>query len=74
MVFDCKIWDMGVSTDDTLHGYGRAEGKSSILLQIEKAYENSDGDLTWLVFSLKDVVAHLAVSNPSRILTIEKVG
>ena len=65
---------MGVSTDDTLLGYGRAEEKRIILRQIEKTYENSDGDLTWLVFSLKDVVAHLAVSNPSRILTIEKVG
>ena len=65
---------MGVSTDDTLLGYGRAEGNRIILRQIEKTYENSDGDLTWLVFSLKDVVAHLAVSNPSRILTIEKVG
>ena len=74
MVFDYKIWDMGVSTDDTLLGYGRAEEKRIILRQIEKTYENSDGDLTWLVFSLKDFVAHLAVSNPSRILTIEKVG
>ena len=74
MVFDYKIWDMGVSTDDTLLGYGRAEERRIILRQIEKTYENSDGDLTWLMFSLKDVVAHLAVSNPSRILTIEKVG
>ena len=44
--------------------------KSDILLQIEKAAETSD--LTCYVFSLEDAVAHLAVTNPSRILTIEK--
>ena len=51
---------------------GRAVQKSGILLQIEKAPETSDGDLTCDVFSLKDAVAHLSVTDPSSILTIEK--
>ena len=59
-------------TDNTLHGSGRAVEKSGILLQIEKAPETSNGHLTCYVFSLEDVVAHLSVTNPSSILTIEK--
>ena len=39
---------------------------------MEKVPEASDGDLTWYLFSLEDAVAPLAVTNPSRILTIEK--
>ena len=46
--------------------------KSGILLQIEKAPEPCGGDLTCYVFSLEDAVAHLSVTNPSGILTIEK--
>ena len=64
--------DTRSSTDNTLHGSGRAVEKSGILLQIEKVAEGSDGDLTCHVFSLEDAVAHLAVSNSSGILTIEK--
>ena len=67
------LWiDKRSSTDNTLHGSGRAVEKSDILLQIEKVAESSAGDLTCHVFSLEDAVAHLAVTNPGRILTIEK--
>ena len=41
------LWiDARSSTDNTLHGSGRAVEKSGILLQIEKATEASNGDLT----------------------------
>ena len=66
------LWiDTRSSIDNTLHGSGRAVDKSGILLQIEKEPETS-GDLTCYVFSLEDAVAHLSVTNPSGILTIEK--
>ena len=58
--------------DNTLHGSGRAVEKSGILLQIEKAPDASNGDLTCYVFSLENAVAHLAVTDPSGILTIKK--
>ena len=51
---------------------GRTVEKSGILLQIEKVPEASNDDLTCYVFSLEDAVAHLSVTNPSGILTIEK--
>ena len=63
--------DTRSSTDNTLHGSGRTVEKSGILLQIEKVQEASD-DLTCYVFSLEDAVAHLSVTDPSGILTIEK--
>ena len=68
------LWiDTRSSIDSTLHGSGRAvEKKKGILLQIEKAPETSGGDLTCYVFSLEDAVAHLSVTDPSGILTIEK--
>ena len=67
------LWlDTRSSTDNTLHGSGRAVQKSGILLQIEKAPEASNGDLTCYVFSIEDAVAHVSVTEPSRILTIEK--
>ena len=67
-----ELWiDTRSSTDNTLHGGGRTVEKSGILLQIEKVPETS-GDLTCYVFSLKDTVAHLSVTDPSSILTIEK--
>ena len=67
------LWiDTRLSTDNTLHGSGRAVEKSGILPQIEKAPEASNGDLTCYVFSLEDAVAHLSVTNPSGILTTEK--
>ena len=48
------LWiDIRSSTDNTLHGSSRAVEKSGILLQIEKAPETSNGDLTCYVFSLK---------------------
>ena len=41
------LWiDTRSSTNNTLHGSGRAVEKSGILLQIEKASETSGGDLT----------------------------
>ena len=67
-VFNNKI----DNADNTLHGSGRAVEKSGILLQIEKAPDVSNGDLTCYVFSLENAVAHLAVTDPSGILTIEK--
>ena len=67
------LWiDTRSSTDNTLHGSGRTVEKSGILLQIEKVPETSNGDLTCHVFSLEDAVAHLSVTDPSGILTIEK--
>ena len=67
------LWiDTRSSTNNTLHGSGRAVEKGGILLQIEKVPETSNGDLTCYVFSLEDAVAHLSVTDPSGILTIEK--
>ena len=67
------LWiDTRSSTDNTLRGSGRAVEKSGILLQIEKAHEASNGDLTCCVFSLDDPVAHLSVTSFSEILTIVK--
>ena len=60
------------STNNTFHGSSRTVEKSGILLQIEKVPETSNGDLTCYVFSLEDAVAHLSVTDPSGILTIEK--
>ena len=67
------LWiDTRSSTNNTLHGSSRAVEKSGILLQIEKAPEASNGDLTCYVFSLEDAVTDLSVTDPSGILTIEK--
>ena len=43
-----------------------------MVLQTEKAYEASGGDLMCYVFSLEDVVAHISVTDPDDILTIGK--
>ena len=64
--------DTPSSTGNTLHGRGRAVEKSGILLQIEKELEASNGNVTCYVFSLEDEVAHLSVTDPNGILTIEK--
>ena len=64
--------DTRSSTNNNLHGSGRAVGKRGILLQIEKALEASNGDLTCYVFSLEDAVAHLCVTDPNGTLNIEK--
>ena len=67
------LWiDARSSTDNTLHGSGRTVEKSGILLQIEKAPEASNGDLTCYAFSLEDPVVHLSVIDISGTLTIEK--
>ena len=67
------LWiDTHLSTDNTLHGSERAVEKTGILLQIEKVPKASNGDLTCFVFSLEDAVAHLSVTDPSSILTIQK--
>ena len=66
------LWiDTHSSTNNPLHGSGRTVEKSGILLQIEEVPEASS-DLTCYVFSLEDAVAHLSITNPSGILTIEK--
>ena len=65
------LWiDTRSRTDNTLHGSDKAAGKSCILLQIEKAPETSDSDLTCHVFSFEDAVANFTVTEPNRILTI----
>ena len=64
--------DTRSSTDNTLHGSGRAVEKSGILLQTEKVVETNNGDLTCYVFSLDNAVALLSVTDRSGILTIEK--
>ena len=67
------VWiDTRSNIDNTLHGSGKAVEKSGILLEFEKVSGTSKGDLTCYVFSLEDAVAHLSVTNPSGILTIEK--
>ena len=67
------LWiDTCSSTDNTLHGSGRTVGTSGTLLQIEETSEAGDGDLMCYVFSLEDALAHLSVTDPSVILTIEK--
>ena len=66
------LWiDTCSSIDKTLHGNSRAVDKS-MGLQIEKASQASGGDLICYVFSLEDAVAHISVTDPSGILTIEK--
>ena len=66
------LWiDTRSSIDNTLHGNGRAVDKGMVL-QIGKASEASGGDLMCYVFSLKDAVAHISVTDPDGILTIEK--
>ena len=68
-----RFWiDTRSSTDNTLDCSGRAVEKSDILLQIEKAPEASNDDLTCYVFSFEDAVGHLSVTDPRGILTIEK--
>ena len=65
------LWiDTRSSTDKTIHGNGRTV--ESILLQIEEGLEASNGDLTCHVFNFEDEVAHISVTNPRGILTIEK--
>ena len=74
-VFNDKfgLWiDTHSNTDNTLHCSNNAVEKSGILLQIEKASEVSNGDLTCYVFSLEDAIAHLSVTILSKILTIQK--
>ena len=63
--------DTRSSTNNTLHSSGRTVEKIGILLQIKKVPEASNGDLTCYVFRFEDAVAHLAVTDPSRVLTIE---
>lgn len=75
-VFKDKIWSMD-RRYTIKHRSCSWKGKGSrrkghMLLQIEKVAETSDGDLTCHVFILEDEVAHVATSDPSGILTIEK--
>ena len=67
------LWiDTHLSTNNTLHGSGRIVQKSGILLQIEKALEANNGDLTCYIFILEDALAHLSANIPEGILTIKK--
>ena len=66
------LWiDTRSSTDSTLHGSGKVVNQD-IKLQINKASETSGGEFMCYAFSLEDAVAHLSVTDPSGILTIEK--
>ena len=66
------LWvDIRSSTDNNLHGNGGIKEKSGILFQIQKVLEASIGDLICYVFILEDALAHLNVTDPSGILTIE---
>ena len=68
-----RLWiDTRSSTNNTLHDSGRAVEKRGILRQIKKAPETRCGHITSYVFILEDAVAHLCVTDPSGILTIEK--
>ena len=65
------LWiDMRSNTDNTLHGTNRIVDTGT-LIQIDKASE-TNGDLMCYVFSLEDALAHISVTSPSGILTIEK--
>ena len=67
------LWiDTSSSTNNALHGSGMTVEKSGIMLQIKKVPETRGGDLMCYLFSLEDAVAHLSVTYPSGILTIEK--
>ena len=67
------LWiDTRASTNNILHDSRMTVEKSGIMLQIEKAPETSRGDLMCYIFCLEDAVAHLSVTDPSGILTIEK--
>ena len=67
------LWiDTRSSTNNILHGSGRAVEKSSILLQIKEAPEDNGGDLTCHVFSLGDTTARFNFTDRSGIFTIEK--
>lgn len=43
-----------------------------MLFQSEKVAKTNDGDLTCHILSVEDAVAYMEISNPSRILTVEK--
>ena len=67
------LWiDTRSISNNALHGSGMIVEKSGILLQTEKAPENSGGDPVCYVFSPEDSVAHLSATDPSGTLTIEK--
>ena len=67
-----RVWiDTSSNTDNTLHGGGSVVEKSGILPEIAKASEAS-GNLKCYMFSFEDAVAHISVTNPSGILTMEK--
>ena len=62
------LWiDTRSSIDNTLHGSGRAMGKSGILLQIKKHLK-----LVVIFHATCLALAHLILTDPSGILTIEK--
>ena len=66
------LWiDTRSDTNNAFRGSGRAV-QSGVSLQIEKTPEAGGGDLMYHVFRLEEAVAHLSVTDPSGILTIEK--
>ena len=66
------LWiDRCSSIENTLHGNGRVI-EQGMLLQIKKASEAGGCDLMCYVFSLEHAVAHISVTNPDGISTIEK--
>ena len=74
-VFIKKIWVMDRYTFEYWqHSSRQQQGreKNWHTASDRKAPETSNGDLTFHVFSLEDAVAHLSVTDPSGILTIQK--
>ena len=66
------LWiDTRSSIGNTLHGNGRVI-EQGIILQIEKASAAGGGNLMCYVFSLENAVAHISITEPNGILTIEK--
>ena len=54
---------MHLSTDNTLHGSGKAVAKSGILLPTEKGAKSNDGIFCAMCPVLNIVLAHLTISH-----------
>ena len=58
------------SADNNSHGSCRTVEKVN-LVHSEKVAKSTDADLTFYMFCLEEVVAHVGISNLSEILTIK---
>lgn len=74
LTIEFELWiDTRSSTDYTLHNRGRQVEDIYNLLQIEKAIESNDDDLTCYVVSLVDALDLVEVSDPIEMLTLEQL-